>query len=102
MVQQTRPTSRLRRVELELRPTDRFPVPQSDGYPVYGALLGVLADVDADVSAHIHDSSLGSLHNSGLQGVFGGSDRPHHKTLLPEKTYGLSLGIVDPADVEVF
>lgn len=102
MAQQTRPTSQLRRVELELRPTGRFPVPKSDGYSVYGALLGVFAEVDENVSARIHDSPLGSLHNSGLQGTFGGSDRPHHKTLLPDETYTLMLGIVDPDDTEVF
>jgi CRISPR/Cas system endoribonuclease Cas6 (RAMP superfamily) len=54
------------------------------------------------VSAQVHDSPLGSLHSSGLQGVFGGSDRPHHKTVRPDEEYGLTLGIVDPADDEIF
>ena len=81
MAQQARTTSRLRRISLTVRPESTFPVPVSDGYSVYSALLGVLDDVDEDVSAHIHDSPLGSLHNSGLQGAFGGSDRPHHKSL---------------------
>lgn len=102
MATRTRGASQLRHVELRLRPTDRFPVPKSNGYPVYGALLGVLAAVDEDVSAHVHDSPLGNLHSSGLQGVFAGSDRPHHKTLLSDETYELTLGIVDPDDTEVF
>ena len=102
MAQRTEAVSRLRRVELELRPEGRFSLPMSDGYPVYGALLGVLASIDEAVSEGIHDSSLGSLHSSGLLGIFGESDRPYHKTVLPKQTYRLSLGIVDPDDREVF
>jgi hypothetical protein len=94
--------SKLRRVTATLVPESRFPVPQSDGYSVYSALLAVLSDVDEAVGQSVHDSPLGSLHCSGLQGSFGGSDRPHHKTLLPDKTYELSLGIVHPDDTEVF
>jgi hypothetical protein len=85
-----------------LRAGERFPVPVSDGYSVYGALLGVLDEVDASVSASVHDSPIGSLHNSGLVGTFGSSDRPHHKMVLPKKEYELSLGIVHPDDSEVF
>ncbi len=95
-------TNTLRRINILARPQTRFPVPISDGYSVYSALLGVLEDVDADVSAHIHDSPLGSLHSSGLRGPFGDSDRPYHKTVLPTETYQLSLGVVDPADTEIF
>lgn len=92
----------LRRIELALRPTERFAVPTSDGYSVYSALLAVLEDVDESVSAHVHDSQIGSLNNSGLLGRFGGSDRAHHKTVLPGETYRLSLGVVDAADTEIF
>ena len=102
MAQQARTTSRLRWISLTVRPESTFPVPVSDGYSVYSALLGVLDGVDQDVSAHVHDSPLGSLHNSGLQGVFGGSDRPHHKSLRADEEYELTLGIVDPADAEIF
>ena len=102
MAQQARTTSWLRRISLTVRPESTFPVPVSDGYSVYSALLGVLDDMDEDVSAHIHDSPLGSLHNSGLQGTFGGSDRPHHKTLRAGEEYKLALGIVDPADATIF
>ena len=102
MAQHAQATSRLRRIELTVRPEERFPVPQSDGYPVYGALLGVLDDVDEEVSAHVHDSPLGSLHSSGLQGVFDGSDRAYHKTVRPDEEYGLTLGVVDPADAAIF
>lgn len=92
----------VRQVTATLVPDSRFPVPQSDGYSVYSALLSVLSDVDTDVGQSIHDSPLGSLHCSGLQGPFGGSDRPHHKTLLPDQTYDLSLGIIHPDDATVF
>lgn len=95
-------TNTLRRIRVKARPREKFPVPISDGYSVYSALLGVLEDVDADVSAHVHDSPLGSLHNSGLQGVFADSDRAFHKTVLPDEEYELTLGIVDPADAEIF
>jgi hypothetical protein len=77
-------------------------VPLSDGYSVYSALLNVLSSVDATVGAHVHDTQFASLHNSGLQGNFGDSERPHHKTALPDETYRLSLGGVDPADREIF
>ena len=98
----TRAEHRLRQVEMTLRPERRFPVPKSDGYTVYSALLGVLEAVDEDVSAQIHDSQLGSLHSSGLLGRFGGSDRRHHKTVLPNETYRLSLGGIDPNDADIF
>lgn len=93
---------RMRQVTATLVPESRFPVPQSDGYSVYSSLLSVLSDVDTDVGQSVHDSALGSLHCSGLLGTFGGSDRAHHKTLLPNETYELSLGIVHPDDASVF
>lgn len=92
----------LRQVELTVRPTDQFPVPQSDGYSVYGALLAVLSGADETAGSYVHDSPFGSLHNSGLLGAFGGSDRPHHKTVRPDETYELSLGVVNPDDAEIF
>ena len=97
-----RTEGRLRRVDLVVRPESRFPVPQSDGYTVYSALLAALERADADASARVHDSPLGSLHSSGLLGVFGGSDRDHHKSVRPDETYDLTIGIVDPADQEIF
>lgn len=92
----------LRRLRVTVRPESRFDVPASDGYSVYGALLGVLESVDEAVSEQVHDSALGSLHNGGLQGVFADSDRSHHKQLLPDEEYDLYLGVVDPADEEIF
>jgi hypothetical protein len=94
--------SRMRSVNIELSPLSRFPVPKSNGYSVYAALLSVLSDVDETVSTRIHESPLGSLHSSGLLGHFAGSDRAHHKTVLPGETYELSLGIVHPDDTAVF
>jgi len=98
----TQSVNKLRRIALVLRPTERFSVPISDGYSVYSALLSVLNEVDESVSEHVHDSQLGSLHSSGLLGRFGGSDRSYHKGVLPTETYRLSLGVVDPADAEIF
>ena len=102
MGQATEAVSQLREVGCTLRADERFPVPVSDGYSVYGALLGVLDEVDATVSASVHDSPMGSVHSSGLVGAFGSSDRPHHKTVLPNEEYELSLGIVHPDDIDVF
>lgn len=94
--------SNLRQIEVTLRPTERFPVPTSDGYSVYGALLSALAAADEGASARIHDSPLGSLHNSGLQGSFAGADRAHHKSVRPDESYRLRLGVVDPEDEAIF
>ena len=92
----------MRRVELELRPKAGIVVPKSDGYSVYGALLSILSDIDAEVAEEVHDSQLGCLHNSGLQGVFGEVDRRHHKRLLAEETYNLTLGISAAGEWKVF
>lgn len=94
--------SRLRSVTATLSPTSRFEVPQSDGYSVYSALLSILTSVDEDIGQSVHDSPLGSLHNSGLIGSFAEGGRPHHKVLQPNRTYELSLGIVHPDDAAVF
>lgn len=102
MAQHIRTDSHLRRIDLSLCPESTFHIPQSDGYSVYGALLGVLKEANEDVSARIHDSPIGSLHNSGLQGVFGDSNRPHHKTVRADEDYRLSLGVIDPADEDIF
>lgn len=102
MAQTAAADARLRRIQITLRALESFPVPVSDGYSVYGALLGALEDVDESVSEHVHDSPLGSLHNSGLLGDFGGCDRPHHKTVRAGEEYELALGVVDPADDEIF
>ena len=92
----------MRRIELTLRADRSFPVPDSDGYQVYGALLSALDTVDASVSQRVHDSPLGTIHNSGLRGSFAGSDRPHHKRVRANEPYGLSLGVVDRDDEELF
>ena len=95
-------TRRLRYIDISLVPESRFPVPQSDGYSLYGALLDRLAAIDETTSTHVHDAPLGGLRVSALRGTFGESDRRHHKTVLPNQTYQLSLGVTDPADTEVF
>lgn len=94
--------SQVRHIEATLRSDRQFPVPSSDGYTVYSALLSVLRDADAGVSDRVHDSELGSLRVSGLLGTFGGSDRDKHKTVRTGEAYRLDLGVVDPADDEIF
>lgn len=92
----------MRQVELTLEPAEAFVIPSADGYQVYGALLSALDDVATDVSERVHDSQLGSLHNSGLFGSFRGCDRRFHKRVDPDEEYRLSLGVTDPADQSVF
>lgn len=99
---ETESAPQVRQATARLSPLSRFPVPQSDGYPVYAALLSRLSDVDEEVGRSVHESSMGSLHCSGLLGHFGDSDRPHHKTLLPGESYEVSLGIVHPDDTALF
>lgn len=92
----------MRQVDLTLEPTGSFVIPSADGYQVYGALLSALDEVAADVSERVHDSQLGSLHNSGLFGSFRGCDRRFHKRVDPNEQYRLSLGVTDPTDRSVF
>jgi len=68
METQPKTDSRLRQIELSLRADHRFAVPLSDGYSVYSALLALLQSSDETTSARVHDSNIGSLHNSGLRG----------------------------------
>jgi CRISPR-associated endoribonuclease Cas6 len=100
--QTTQSSHRLRRIDVTLRPASRFPVPVSDGYSVYSSLLNALSTVDETVGAHVHDTEFGSLHCSGLRGTYRDSERAHHKTVTPDETYGLTLGIADPDDREIF
>ena len=102
METQPESNSRLRQIELALRSADRFDVPQSDGYSVYSALLALLQSADDEVSQRVHDSDIGSLHTTGLCGTFGDGDRSHHKRVLPNTEYTLSLGITDPDDESIF
>ncbi|QSG04063.1 CRISPR system precrRNA processing endoribonuclease RAMP protein Cas6 [Natranaeroarchaeum sulfidigenes] len=99
---QPKPDSRLRQIELSLRADEQFAVPLSDGYSVYSALLALLQSDDEATSARVHNSNIGSLHSSGLRGPFGSTDRSHHKLVMPNTEYSLSLGITDPEDEAIF
>ncbi|WP_267643996.1 CRISPR system precrRNA processing endoribonuclease RAMP protein Cas6 [Haloarchaeobius amylolyticus] len=92
----------LRRVQIKLAPDSRFSVPNSDGYSLYSAVLSSIDAMDETVSQQVHDSDLGSLHVSALRGVFADSDRPHHKTILPNNRYTATIGVTDPSDARVF
>jgi len=102
METQQKTDARLRQIQLSLRAEKRFAVPFSDGYSVYSALLALLQSSDEATSARVHDSNIGSLHNSGLRGPFGDSKRAHHKLVRPNTEYTLSLGITDPEDEAIF
>ena len=102
MGNQSNTPSQLRQIELSLRADERFAVPQSDGYSVYSALLALLQSSDETTSARIHNSNIGGLHNSGLHGAFGESNRSHHKLVRPNTEYSLSIGITDPEDEAIF
>lgn len=101
-VDQRRTGDTMRQITLTLEPGGTFSVPRWNGYQVYGALLSALGEVSASVSERLHDSPLGSLHNSGLLGTFAGSDRKHHKRTITDQTYALDLGVTDPRDQDVF
>ncbi len=92
----------MRHITLELEPERPFHIPTWNGYQTYGALLSKLGDVSDSLSSHIHDSPIGSLHNSGLLGTFASSDRDHHQRVVNDETYELTLGVTDPRDQEVF
>jgi len=92
----------MRQVEITLRAERPFPVPLSDGYQVYGALLDALDGADQAASQRVHDSPLGSLHSSGLRGAFADIDRSNHKRVRADESYRLSLGVIDPDDRQVF
>jgi CRISPR-associated endoribonuclease Cas6 len=89
-------------MEVTVRPASTFPVPNSEGYQVYGALLSILENFDKETSHRVHDSPLGSIHSPGLLGAFRSSEKPHHKTVTPEEIYTLSLGLIDNNDQEIF
>ena len=92
----------MRQVRLTVSPNRRVPVPASNGYPVYAALLSAIEDVDDTVSQRVHDADFGSVHQSGLRGKFGDSDREHHMLLLPSEEYTLTIGVADPTDEDIF
>jgi hypothetical protein len=92
----------VRRISLRLRPDEPLELPQSDGYAIYGSLLNLLSTLAPEAGDRVHDSEIGSLHNSGLLGAFGSSDRRHHKTLFDDEVYNLEIGIVDPAEQALF
>lgn len=95
----------MRKITLTTRPTEPFPAPTSTGYSVYGALLGKLESIDAEISQYIHDTEFASLHNSGLMAddnAFAASEKRKHKRVLPSETYTIKLGIIDNDDIEIF
>jgi hypothetical protein len=65
----------------------RFEVPASEGYQLYSAILDIMRESDEAISKHAHDSPISSISIGMLQGRFGRSARPHHKTIDLANTY---------------
>ena len=84
------------------RPRARFEVPTSEGYQLYSAILAIMRESDEEISKHAHDSPISSISIGMLQGRFGRSARPHHKTIDLANTYRFNLGVTDPREVEIF
>jgi hypothetical protein len=85
--------TRLWLLRLTVEADDSFPVPKSDGYPLYGALLSAISDGDEAVASHIHDADTGYIRNSGLHGEFGDAEHRFQKRILANEPYHVSIGI---------
>ena len=90
------------KIALILRPETGFEVPSSEGYQLYSALLGVMREADEAAASHTHDSPISSISLGPLEGKFLRSKRLHHKAVDPAERYGLTIGITDPKEVEIF
>ncbi|MGB9929169.1 MAG: CRISPR system precrRNA processing endoribonuclease RAMP protein Cas6 [Methanosarcina sp.] len=87
---------------LKLKPKTEIEIPASNGYQVYSALLTRIKSQDEEISKHIHDSSIGSVSTSGLNGRFRKSPRPNYRIISPENVYEIRIGIIDPRESEIF
>ena len=85
--------TRLWKLRLTVEADSTFPVPKSDGYALYGALLSTISDGDEGAASHIHDADTAQIRNSGLQGEFGDSEHRFQKRILADGTYHLSVGL---------
>jgi len=98
----TEDQTRLWNLRLTVEADDPFPVPKSDGYPLYGALLSTISDGNGDVASHIHDSDTGYIRNSGLHGEFGEAEHRFQKQIRPDESYRLSIGLFIEEDLGAY
>ena len=90
------------KIKLILRPETGFEVPSSEGYQLYSALLSIMREGDEAAASHTHDSPISSISLGPLDGKFMRSKRLHHKAVDPAERYGLTIGITDPKETEIF
>jgi CRISPR-associated endoribonuclease Cas6 len=89
-------------ISMVLRPKDAFEMPWSEGYQLYSAILSIMRRCDEATARHTHDSPLGSISISTLEGGFRRSQRPKHKVADPANTYKFKIGITDPQEADIF
>ena len=89
-------------IKFIVRPCSSFPVPDSEGYSIYSALLNRMSESDEDTGRRVHGTDFSSISISGLDGSFKPSERDHHKTLPAGETYELKVGVTDPTEVAIF
>jgi len=90
------------KISLTIRPKEEFELPWSEGYQLYSSVLRIMQQCDEKASERAHDSPVGSISISTLEGKFKKSTRPKHKVADPSSRYSFRIGITDPNEVEIF
>jgi len=89
-------------IEFTCRPGEDFPIPYSDGYSLYSALLNQIGNHNRKTANEVHESDFSSISVSGLNGSFQSSRRKNHKTISSNEEYIFRVGVTDPQEREVF
>lgn len=89
-------------VKFTCKPEKNFPVPYSDGYSLYSALLNQMDNHNKTRANQIHESDFSSISVSSLSGSFNQSDRDNHKQVTVNQEYNFRVGVTDPKEKEVF
>ncbi|AKB63942.1 hypothetical protein DU86_12815 [Methanosarcina mazei] len=90
------------KISLKFKPKAKFEIPASNGYQIYSALLAKIESNNEEISKHVHDSSIGSISISGLNGRFRNGERPNYRIITPENLYETRIGIIDPKESDIF
>lgn len=90
------------KISLKFKPKAKFEIPSSNGYQIYSALLAKIKSDNEEISKHVHDSSIGSIAISGLNGRFRKGERPNYRIITPENLYETRIGIIDPKESDIF
>lgn len=90
------------KITLKFKPKTKFEIPASNGYQIYSALLARIKSDNEEISKHVHDSPIGSVSISGLNGRFQKGERPNYRTIIPENSYETRIGIIDPKESDIF